>query len=86
MDSDLTKTPTAFGDVRHLAAGIEAGLHGGRFQMRGGVSRNTVGESRPSWSAGASVALKRGLYIDGATTQGSDQALKSWSAALRFAL
>jgi hypothetical protein len=86
VDGDVTKTATAFGDVRHLAAGIEAALYGGRVQLRSGLSRNTVGESRPVWSAGASVSLKRGVYIDGSTTQGSDQALKSWSAAFRFAL
>jgi hypothetical protein len=83
-DADLTRTRTAFGDVRHAAAGAEAWLRGHRFGVRGGLITNTVGARRPSFSTGVSVAPIRGLFIEASKTTGDDGSLSGWSSNLRF--
>jgi hypothetical protein len=84
-DADLTRTRTAVGDARHLAAGGEVWLENGLLGVRGGGAVNTVGDLRPSASGGVSLALRRGTFVDAQVTGGSDQALKSWGVALRVA-
>ena len=86
VDADLTRTATAIGDVRHLAAGGEAWLFGKRVGIRGGVSVNTVGNARASGSGGVSLAIRSGLYVEGVLTGGSDESRKGWGAALRVQL
>lgn len=83
VDADLSKTATAFGDARHLAAGAEAWLLGRRIGLRGGVSANTVGEARTSGSTGLSLAVRSGTYIDAALTSGSDRSREGWNLGLR---
>jgi hypothetical protein len=83
VDGDLTTTPTAVGDERHLAAGAEVLLAGKRLGVRGGIGMNTVGASRLSESAGASIALRNGVYADGQVTRGLDEAKNGWGFALR---
>lgn len=83
FDVDLTKTMTASGEERHVAAGVEAWSPSRRYQLRGGVSANTTGEARPAASGGASVALRSGLYLDVAGNAGADKALRGWGLALR---
>jgi hypothetical protein len=83
VDADLTRTPTAFGDARHLATGVEAWLVNRTVGVRGGVGINTVGEERRSGSVGASLALRSGIYADAQLTRGSDEARNGWGFALR---
>jgi hypothetical protein len=83
IDADLTTTPTAVGDERHLAAGLEAWLVNRSVGLRGGVGMNTIGESRRSGSVGVSVGLRAGFYLDGQLTRGSDEARNGWGFALR---
>jgi hypothetical protein len=83
FDVDLTKTATAVGDVRHVAVGGEAGVLEGRVAVRGGIAKNTVAGGLTSASAGGSIGLRSGLFIDGALTRGSDASAKGWAAALR---
>ncbi|MGE3511863.1 MAG: hypothetical protein AB7N65_23600, partial [Vicinamibacterales bacterium] len=88
IDLDLTTNPTVFGDERRVAAGGELGVLGSRLVARGGLSRNIVGSSRGTWqgSAGASIALRSGVYVDGAITPGDESRIASrtgWSLALR---
>ena len=83
IDADLTTTPTAVGDERHLATGVEAWLANRSLGLRAGVGMNTIGESRRSGSVGVSVGLRGGLYVDGQLTRGSDEARNSWGFALR---
>lgn len=83
LDADLSKTPTAFGEARHVAAGAEVWVLGRRVGVRGGVSTNTVGEASTSTSAGASLAARSGLYLDGAVTVGSDKSREGWTIGLR---
>jgi hypothetical protein len=83
IDADLTTTPTAAGDERHLATGVEAWLGNRSVGLRAGVGMNTIGESRRSGSVGVSVGLRGGFYLDGQLTRGSDQARNGWGLALR---
>jgi hypothetical protein len=83
FDADLTRTPTATGDVRHVAGGVEVWLLGRRVGARGGVSANTVGEARASGSVGASAALRTGVYVDARISGGSDRSTSGWGVALR---
>jgi hypothetical protein len=84
LDADLTKTPTAFGDARHVAAGLEVWLLANRVGLRGGVSANTVGEASTSSSVGGSLAARQGLYLEGAATFGSDRSREGWLVGLRL--
>jgi hypothetical protein len=83
LDADLTRTPTPFGESRHVAAGVEAWLRGRRVGLRGGLSASTIGDADLAPSGGVSVALVRNLYLDGAITGGSDQARRGWSVDFR---
>ncbi len=83
VDADLTRTATAFGDARHLAAGAEAWLSRRRIGLRGGVSTNTVGEAGTSASTGVSLAVRSRAYIDAALTVGSDRSREGWNLGLR---
>ncbi|HVH25140.1 MAG TPA: hypothetical protein VM818_00225 [Vicinamibacterales bacterium] len=83
VDGDLTTTPTAFGDARHLAAGAEAWLLNRTIGVRGGVGFNTIGETRRSGSVGASVAFRSGLYADAHLTRGDDEVRNGWGFAVR---
>ena len=83
VDADLTTTPTAFGDARHLATGAEAWLGNRAVGVRGGVGINTVGETRRSGSVGASVAFRSGIFADAQLTRGDDEARNGWGFALR---
>lgn len=84
FDADLTKTDTAAGTVRHIAAGGEAWLFQRYLGVRAGVSGNTVGERRPAASAGFSLMPVAGLYIDASRTMGSDDSVRGWGATVRL--
>jgi len=84
FDSDLTRTLTLFGDVRHIAVGAEGRLRRW-LEARGGFSSNTVGEARPSWSGGLSVGAG-GFFVDGALTFGRDESKEGWNIGVRLAL
>jgi len=87
LDADLTRTPTAFGDARHVAAGLEASMPRSRLALRGGVSTNTAGQGGTSASAGISLRLtKEAVYLDGATTFGSDRSRRGWAVGLRLTI
>ncbi len=83
VDADLTTTPTVMGDVRHVAAGVEGWLAKRRVGLRGGVSGETVGAVRAAGSAGVSVALKSGVFVEVSGTGGSDAARRGWAAGAR---
>ena len=84
VDADLTTTPTAFGDARHLATGVEAWLGNRAVGLRGGVGINTIGETRRSGSVGASLAFRSGVFADAQLTRGDDEARNGWGFALRL--
>lgn len=82
-DADLTRTATVFGDVRHVATGVEAWFMKRRLGVRGGLAANTVGERRATSSAGVSIAATSAFYIEVAQTFGSDGSIRGWSSTVR---
>jgi len=81
VDADLTSIETASGEARHVAGGAE--VRAGRLGLRGGVSMNTIGDARPSGSAGVSVAVRTGTFLDAYLNRGNDDAMRAWGFALR---
>jgi hypothetical protein len=65
VDADLTTTLDVTGERRSLALGAEQRLLRERVGVRGGVRLSTTGPSRSVATAGASVALRTGVYADG---------------------
>lgn len=84
VDGDLTSTSTPYGPARHLATGVEVWLGNRAVGLRGGVGVNTIGETRRSGSVGASVAFRRGAFIDAQLTRGDDFVRNGWGFALRL--
>jgi len=84
FDVDLRRTRTMFGEERRVAGGVEIWTKGRMFGLRGGISANTVGDSTPSASGGASLALRRGAYVEGQLTGGSDPSRRGWSSGVRL--
>jgi hypothetical protein len=83
VDADLTKTATALGDERRVAAGVETWMPTQSLGVRAGISANTIGSRRTSFSGGLSAAVRKGMYIDGEATGGSDEGRRGWGIALR---
>lgn len=83
VDVDLTTTPTLVGEERRFATGVETWLANRSVGLRAGIGMSTIGESRRTHSAGASVGLRGGFYLDGQFSQGSDQERYGWGVALR---
>jgi hypothetical protein len=82
-DMDVTTSTTAMGDERRFAAGAELWQLSRRLGLRGGVGLNTIGDAHVSGSAGASVAVRRGTYVDAEATVGADEARRGWGVSLR---
>jgi hypothetical protein len=85
FDADLTKITTSRGDVRRAAIGGEGWTATRTIGVRGGVSLSTLGPRRPSPSAGVSVAVRRGMYLEAEITGGdAGDGRQSWGVALRL--
>jgi hypothetical protein len=82
FDADTTRTAHASGDRRDVAAGLERWLEGRRAGFRGGVRASTVGDARPVASAGGSVALRSGMYVDAYFARGKHED-RAWGIGAR---
>jgi hypothetical protein len=85
FDTDLTKATTAFGDRRRVAAGAELWFLRRHAGVRGGWTHNTLDGHETSLSAGVSVGLTTGTYVEVARVSGNDGAVRGWSGSLRVA-
>jgi hypothetical protein len=87
VDGDLTSVATAAGDERHVSAGAEMWTLGRSLGLRGGVSRDTIGD-RGSASGGVSLLLQSSrythTYLEGQLTGGADEARRGWGIGLRL--
>lgn len=84
VDGDLTRSITVFGERRRLAAGAEAWLLNRRLGIRGGIRINTLGQRLPVGTAGLSVAVHSGVYLEGEISRGEDKAVQGWGAGARL--
>ena len=83
LDVDLRRYATATGDRRVIAIGGEHWMRPGRIALRGGARFNTVGAQDRTVSAGASVAARAGLFVDGFAASGSGTSERGWGVAAR---
>jgi long-chain fatty acid transport protein len=82
VDADLGRYDGVGGDRRVIAVGVEHWLRPLRFAIRGGARFNTAGEQDRTVTAGASVAARAGLFIDGYAAAGGPGG-HGWGIAAR---
>jgi hypothetical protein len=83
LDVDVRRYETAWGDRRVVAMGAEHWLVKKRLALRGGVRFNTVGREERTGTAGASIAVRSGLYLDGHIARGGNADERGWGVAAR---
>ena len=83
VDVDLGRYAAATGDRRVIAIGAEHWLRPRRVAVRGGARFNTVGQRDRTVAAGASVALRAALFVEGHAAYGSDAGESGWGLAAR---
>jgi hypothetical protein len=82
LDVDLRRYAAAAGDRRVIAFGGEHWLRPQRVAVRGGARFNTVGEQDRTVTAGTSVAVRPGLFLEGHAAAGSASE-RGWGLAAR---
>ena len=83
LDVDLRRYGAATGDRRVIAVGAEHWVRPQRIALRGGARFNTVGEQDRTVTAGASVAVRAALFVDGHGAVGSHTGESGWGVAAR---
>jgi hypothetical protein len=84
MDLDLDTVDLRDGLRRNLAVGGESRL-GSRVAVRAGVRWSVEGARRLVSTAGGSIALRTGLWVDGYYAHGAADAARGFGVALRAA-
>ncbi len=69
-DADLRRGVDPVGDSRHVAVGLEQRAWRNRLGLRAGMRASTVGPSRATLTAGGSLAVRTGVYVDGYVAAG----------------
>jgi hypothetical protein len=83
LDADLTTVDHPAGERRDIAAGAERWFGNQTLAVRGGFRASTVGDARPVASAGASYAVRSGIYVDVYAALGRE-ADRRWGVAGRL--
>jgi hypothetical protein len=83
LDVDAATYATSLGDRRVAAVGIERWLFARRLGLRGGARVNQVGHRERSGTAGASVALKPGMLVEGHLVAGGSADERGWGVGAR---
>jgi hypothetical protein len=83
FDADVTRVPDVDGERRDVAAGAETWGLQRRLGLRAGWRASTVGDARPVGTAGISIAVRSGTYIDAHIARGRGDR-QSWSIGGRF--
>ncbi len=84
VDADLTSTPWPAGDQRHVAAGAEWWVARRVLGLRAGLRANTIGDARTVGTAGASVAVRRWILVEGQYASGAETAGQQWTVGGRL--
>lgn len=85
VDADLTTVEALDGERRSIAAGGERWFRDGRFGVRAGARAQTVGDSRPAVTAGASATVWSGLLVDAHFLAGGAEGERGWGLSARVA-
>ena len=83
IDADVRRYATGTGDRRVVALGAERWLWTKRIAVRGGARFNTVGAEERAATAGTSVAVRNGLYLEGYVVHGGAEAERGWGLGTR---
>jgi hypothetical protein len=83
VDADLRAYDAGTGERKVLAAGAEQWFQSRRFGIRAGGRFNTVGRRERSATAGVSVAVRSGVYVDGYGVKGGSNDEQGWGLAAR---
>ena len=82
VDADVTGYDGPAGRRRSVALGVEQWLLSRRLGIRGGGRVNLTGAEERVGTAGASVAIRPGMFVDGHVSRGSAHEA-GWSVAAR---
>ena len=83
LDVDALRYDSPWGDRRVVAVGAEHWVVKRRLALRGGARFNTVGREEKTGTAGVSVGVRAGLYLDGHVVRGGDAGERGWGVAAR---
>lgn len=83
FDADVDAYDVASGARRVVALGAEQWLWDRRVGIRAGGRMNTVGARERSTTAGASVAVRSGFYVEGHVVRGGAADERGWGLATR---
>jgi hypothetical protein len=84
VDADLTTVATPRGDDRRIAVGGELWTTRRVLGIRGGFSASTIGDQRKALSAGMSVSVSSGAFVDAHFTTGRRETDRNgWGIGLR---
>jgi hypothetical protein len=83
VDLDLRSVATVSGDRRNLALGVEQWFKNRRVGVRGGGRFNQTGSKDRAGTAGASLALRPGFFLDGYVVRGRSTDDRGWGVASR---
>lgn len=83
LDADVDRVARSTGDRRNVAVGAEQWLWNRRLGVRGGARFNTVGAKERAATAGASVAVRAGLFVDAHVVRGGREDDRGWGVAAR---
>jgi F plasmid transfer operon, TraF, protein len=83
LDVDLNTYATTTGLRRVVALGAEQWLWNQRLGVRAGVRMNTSGARERAATAGASLAVRPGLFAEGHVVRGGDADERGWGLAAR---
>jgi hypothetical protein len=83
LDADVRSYVAGSGERRVVAVGAEQWLAAKRIGVRAGGRFNTVGARDRSATAGVSVSLRPGMFVDGHVVRGGSADDRGWGVAAR---
>jgi hypothetical protein len=83
LDTDVVAYQTPYGDRRVVAIGGEGWVLGRRVGIRAGARFNTTGAEEQAYTAGASVAVRSGMFVDGHVVYGGANDESGWGITAR---
>jgi hypothetical protein len=84
MDVDVNRIAASDGNRRVVAVGAERWVRGKRLGLRGGARFNTAGRQERAATAGVSVAVKPGMYVEAHAARGGTADDRGWGTGARI--
>jgi hypothetical protein len=84
LDADIRRYSTGSGDRRVVAIGAERWVMSKRVGVRAGGRFNTIGSRERSATAGLSVSVRSGVYVDGHVVRGGSEDEQGWGLTGRI--